>query len=127
FLILAGMFRVDGFFAGIATSGVILAACYMLWMFQRVMFLELKNPKNEKLQDITLREKIIMVPIIVLIFWIGFYPTPFTRTFDASVVHLVTQVKGKSAPKHEEHAAAPAKMVLAQLVNPTASALDRKE
>lgn len=92
FLILVGLFEVSGLWAMLATSGVIFAACYMLWMFQRVMFLELKNPKNQNLLDLSLREKILMVPIIILVFWIGFYPSPFTRTFDASIEKLITRV-----------------------------------
>ena len=92
FLVLLGMFQNDMFFAIIATSGVILAACYMLWMFQRVMFLEITNPENEKLTDMTPRELCTMIPLIIFVFWIGFYPKPFTKTFDASIEHLMTQV-----------------------------------
>ena len=92
FLILLGLFQVSGFWAGWATSGVIFAACYMLWMFQRVMFLELKNPKNKKLLDLDLREKIILTPIIIIIFWVGFYPSPVTRTFDATIIKLISRV-----------------------------------
>ena len=64
----------------------------MLWMFQRVMFMELKNLENKKLLDLNLREKIILAPIIILIFWIGFYPSPVTRTFDATITKLITRV-----------------------------------
>ena len=107
FLILLGIFQVSGWWAMLATSGIIFAACYMLWMFQRVMFLELKNPKNLKLPDLDLREKITMVPIIILVFWIGFYPSPFTKTFDASVEKLVTQVDPanfRPSASKEDHA-----------------------
>ena len=105
FLILLGMFQVDAMLAAFACSGVILAACYILWMFQRVMFLQLNNPKNENLEDMTLREKIVIAPLIVLIFWIGLYPNPFLKTFDASVDHLITQVNGKNgaAGEHSKH------------------------
>lgn len=109
FLILLGMFKVNAMYAGLATTGVIFAACYILWMFQRVMFMELKNPKNEKLLDMNLRELIMLVPIIVLVFWIGIYPKPFLKTFDASVTHLITKVDPanfKSKPI-EEHASLP--------------------
>ncbi|UCD12396.1 MAG: Fe-S-binding domain-containing protein, partial [Nitrospinaceae bacterium] len=109
FMILLGFFQVDGIITAIATSGVIFAACYILWMFQRVMFQELKNPENMKLSDINTRELITVVPLIVLIFWIGLYPKPFMKTFDASVSHLITKVDPEnfrpSKPKHSEHAA----------------------
>lgn len=109
FLILLGMFKVNAVYAGLATSGVIFAACYILWMFQRVMFMKLKNPKNEKLPDMNLRELILMVPIIVLVFWIGIYPKPFLKTFDASVAHLITKVDPANfkSKQHEEHASLP--------------------
>tara|TARA_B100000686_G_C16789156_1_gene977379 strand:- start:1826 stop:3379 length:1554 start_codon:yes stop_codon:yes gene_type:complete len=102
FLILLGMFQIDAMLAAFACTGVIFAACYILWMFQRVMFLELKNPKNANLKDMTLREKIVITPFIILIFWIGLYPSPFMKTFDASVSHLITQVKG-NVPDSEKH------------------------
>ncbi len=92
FLVLLGIFQVNGLWAACATSGVILAACYILWMFQRVMFLELKNPENMKLKDLNVRELITIVPLLILIFWIGLYPKPFMKTFDASVNHLVSKV-----------------------------------
>ncbi len=108
FLILLGIFQVDGIWAACATSGVIFAACYILWMFQRVMFQELKNPKNMNLKDMNIREHITMAPLIVLIFWIGLYPKPFMKTFDASVSHLLTRVSPDNfRPKQQKdhHAA----------------------
>src|SRR6185369_15545908 len=67
FLILLGAFEGPlRTYAIIATSGVILSAVYMLWMFQRVMFGELKNPKNQVLKDLNGREIAIMVPLVFL-------------------------------------------------------------
>ena len=104
FLILLGVFQVNGLWAACATSGVILAACYILWMFQRVMFLEVKNPKNMNLKDMNVREMFTIVPLIILIFWIGLYPKPFMDTFDASVTHLVSKVNPDNfRPKQEHH------------------------
>jgi NADH-quinone oxidoreductase subunit M len=104
FLVLLGIFQVNGLWAACATSGVILAACYILWMFQRVMFLELKNPANMNLKDMNMREMITVVPLIILIFWIGLYPKPFMKTFDASVTHLVSKVSPDNfRPKTEHH------------------------
>ena len=103
FLILLGIFQVNGLWAACATSGVILAACYILWMFQRVMFLELKNPDNMKLKDMSVRELITVVPLLVLIFWIGLYPKPFMSTFDASVNHLVSKVSPDNFRPTKDH------------------------
>ena len=78
FLVLMGAFQSGlRWYAVFATSGVILAAVYMLWMFQRVMFGELKNPANQKLKDLSVREVVIMLPLLVFVFWIGFYPNTF--------------------------------------------------
>ncbi|MEC7641239.1 MAG: NADH-quinone oxidoreductase subunit M [Nitrospinota bacterium] len=121
FLILLGIFQVNALYAALATSGVIFAACYILWMFQRVMFMELKNPKNANLDDLSFRELCLLVPIIVLIFWIGLYPKPFLKTFDASVTHLISKVDssnfnpGKPA---QEHAALKADAILAKATMP---------
>ena len=100
----------------LATTGIIFAACYMLWMFQRVMFLELKNPKNENMKDMTPREMTIMAPLIILVFWIGFYPKPFTETFDASIEHLITRVDPANFQGPPvEHGAAPRVLEFAKL------------
>ena len=120
FLILLGIFQVNGLWAACATSGVILAACYILWMFQRVMFLELKNPENMKLKDMNIRELITIVPLLVLIFWIGLYPKPFMKTFDASVNNLVSKVspdnfRSKQDHDAEHHASLITKTELAKL------------
>jgi len=116
FLILLGLFQVSFIYAMLATTGVIFAACYMLWMFQRVMFLELKNPKNEDMEDMTPREMTIMAPLIILVFWIGFYPKPFTETFDASIEHLITRVDPANFQGPPvEHGAAPKVLEFAKL------------
>jgi NADH-quinone oxidoreductase subunit M len=97
FLVLIGTFVSDmpyaKLYAVLGAIGVILAAVYMLWMFQRVMFGELKNPENQKLADLSGRELAIMLPIIALIFWIGFYPKPLLTRMEASVEYVISQTK----------------------------------
>jgi NADH-quinone oxidoreductase subunit M len=92
FLILIGTFRVNILYAVLATSGIILAAVYMLWMFQRVMFGPITEEANRGLPDLTPREVAVLVPVLVLIVWIGVYPQPFLRTTEASVKQLLAQV-----------------------------------
>src|SRR5262245_61064309 len=77
FLVLLGAFRAQPLWAGLAATGVILSACYMLWMFQRVMFGPVTHPENEKLQDLSLRERLVFAPLLVLIVWMGVMPQPF--------------------------------------------------
>jgi len=97
FLVLIGAFESElRWWTIIASSGVILSAVYMLWMFQRVMFGELDNPKNQKLTDLNAREIAIMVPLIVMIFVMGIYPKPFIDKMDPAVKKLVSQVRPAS-------------------------------
>jgi NADH-quinone oxidoreductase subunit M len=77
FLVLLGAFRTRPLWAGIAATGVILSAVYMLWMFQRVMFGPVTHPENEKLKDLTLRERLVFAPLLLLIFAMGVMPQPF--------------------------------------------------
>ena len=96
FLILLGAYESNlRWYAIVATSGVILSAVYMLWMFQRVMFGELDNPKNQKLADLNAREIVIMVPLIALIFIMGVFPTPFLDKMAPAIDRLVLQGKQK--------------------------------
>ena len=96
FLILVGAFESElRVFAVFATTGVILAAVYMLWMFQRVMMGKVTNPKNEDLKDLSIREVIVMMPLLVCIFWIGFYPNPILEKMNPSLDNLINQVKEK--------------------------------
>jgi len=104
FLILLGVFGANKVWGIIATTGVILAAVYMLWMFQRVMFGEITKPENEELKDLTRMEFATLAPIIVLIFWIGIYPKPFLDTLDASVRHVLEQAGATVEPPVNEHA-----------------------
>lgn len=93
FLILVGTFKSNPWYAVFATSGVIFAAVYMLWMFQRVMFGEITKEENKHLKDLNGRELAYMLPILLFIFWIGVYPKPFLDKMHASVEHLIEQVK----------------------------------
>lgn len=96
FLILLGAFRSRILYASIATSGIILAAVYMLWMFQRVMFHEITHEENKTLKDVNKREFAILLPLVIVIFWIGIYPGSFLRKMDASVDRLLKQAGRKS-------------------------------
>jgi len=96
FLILVGAFESElRIFTVFATTGVILAAVYMLWMFQRVMMGKVTNPKNENLKDLSARELAVMLPLVLFIFWIGFYPNTFLDKMNPSVDNLINQVKEK--------------------------------
>jgi NADH-quinone oxidoreductase subunit M len=96
FLALMGAFESElRWYAVFATTGVIFAAVYMLWMFQRVMFGELKNPKNAELKDLSSREVVLMLPLLLFVFWIGVYPNTFFDKMNPAIEQLIQQVKGR--------------------------------
>ena len=96
FLILLGTFKANPVYAVIGTLGIVLAAVYMLWMVQRVFYGECENEENKKLIDMNGREKLIAIPLIIMIFWIGIYPGTFISKIEPSVKKLVEQVNGKA-------------------------------
>lgn len=89
FLILLGTFQANEAFAIFAATGVILGAVYMLWMFHRVNFGPLTKEENKKLKDLNLREIFVLVPIVLVIFWIGVYPKYFLNKTEKSVEDLL--------------------------------------
>jgi NADH-quinone oxidoreductase subunit M len=76
-----------------AAPGVILAAAYLLWLYQRVFFGKNENPKNAKLLDLSAREMATFVPLVVLAFAIGLYPKPLFQILATPVNNLVATVR----------------------------------
>jgi len=97
-LILQGVFVVDKMWAAVAATGIVLGAAYMLWLFQRTMFGKVENPKNEHLPDLSWREIATFVPLLILAFWIGLYPTPFLERLETSVNAVVARVNPSALP-----------------------------
>jgi NADH-quinone oxidoreductase subunit M len=93
FLILAGSFKTHPTATVIATSGVILAAIYLLWLVQRVFFGPVTNEENKSIPEIAWNEIAAMVPLIVLMVWIGVHPNTFLRKMSPSVQQLLTTVQ----------------------------------
>jgi NADH-quinone oxidoreductase subunit M len=93
FTILQGTFMEKWQWAAWAVPGVILAAAYLLWLYQRVFFGTVTNPKNEKLHDLTPREVATFVPLIIMAFWIGLYPKPFFQILEQPVSHTIAVVR----------------------------------
>jgi NADH-quinone oxidoreductase subunit M len=87
FLVLVGSFIYNKAVAAVATLGIILAAVYFLWMVQRVAF-GVPSAKTERLPDLNWCEMATLVPLIILIFWIGVFPNPFLTPMHASVEHV---------------------------------------
>ncbi|HKN19267.1 MAG TPA: NADH-quinone oxidoreductase subunit M [Dissulfurispiraceae bacterium] len=91
FLIILGGFATSKIIGTFSATGIIIGAGYMLWLYQRVFFMEI-NPKMQGYKDIDLREILTLVPLIILVFWIGVYPNTFLSFMDASVQHLIVRV-----------------------------------
>ena len=91
FLILLGAFVSNRWWAVVAVSGVILAAVYLLWAYQRVFHGPI-NEENEGTPDLTVREMAIMVPFIAAIIFMGIYPKPVIERMEPSVIELVEHI-----------------------------------
>jgi NADH-quinone oxidoreductase subunit M len=107
FLILLGAFQWSRPVAVLGIAGIVFSAVYLLWMYQRVIFGELRHEENRRLPDLNAREIWTLVPILVLIVWIGVYPKPFTVVTETAVAELLQTVRDKRA-------AAPAPWQVAQ-------------
>jgi len=92
-------FANPGLFTALAAVGIILAAVYILWMFQR-MFMGDVSEENKKLLDLNRREVWVMVPLLILIFAIGLFPGPFFDVMSSSVAQVVASVGGLIAGGH---------------------------
>ena len=88
FLVLVGTFLWSKPVTAVAALGVILAAAYLLWMVQRVAF---GSPDHgtARLADMNLREMATLLPLAILVFWIGLFPNPLLTSMHASVNHLI--------------------------------------
>jgi NADH-quinone oxidoreductase subunit M len=93
FLILLGSWSFSPWLVVLASLGVILAAGYVLWMVKRVFYGEVKNPKNQALPDLTLREAAVVVPLVALAIFMGVASPLFTRRIEPAAGALVQRVK----------------------------------
>ena len=91
FLVLIGSFQRYPWATGIATTGVIFAAAYMLWAVQRIIFNKLDKPENESLTDLSGREMAVLLPLLVGIVWLGVYPAPVLRRMEPAVQTFLQQ------------------------------------
>ena len=94
--VLIGAFKAHWFYAVPVVIGVLLGTVYLMWMFQRVFLGEVAVQRQNSIKDLRRRELLAVVPILIIIFWIGLYPKPFLRVTDASLNNLVKIVEENS-------------------------------
>ncbi len=107
FLVLVGTFAAGGphrILAVLGATGVILAAVYLLWMVQKVLFGPLQNPANEGLQDMTAREVATVLPLAVFAVGLGLFPTVLLERIEPSVERFISTVDRRV---HEDYARVP--------------------
>ena len=93
FLALRGAFEANPWWSGWAALGIILNAGYMLWLYQRMFFGNIENPKNETLKDLKGREWAYMLPLLLMSLWIGVYPKPFIDFIQKPVAAMVRHIR----------------------------------
>ncbi len=94
FLIFIGSFASNPGLTAVAVTGVILSAVYMLWLFQRVNYGPLTNPRNKGLRDLSAREWVVIAPIVAMCIGMGVAPGVFLKPMEPAVKRIVAQVRG---------------------------------
>ncbi|MBT7941767.1 MAG: NADH-quinone oxidoreductase subunit M [Alphaproteobacteria bacterium] len=93
FLVLVGVFQVNTWVAALAATGLILGAAYMLYLYRRVIFGTLTKESLSAIKDMSLREKAVFAPLVILVIWMGIYPAPFLDVMHVSVEHMIGQIE----------------------------------
>lgn len=95
FLILLGSFVRSGWLGAVAALGVVFGAVYMLSMVRRVLFGPITEPENRELKDLNARESLVLVPLVVLFFWIGIFPATFTKRTEKTLEKIAARVEAR--------------------------------
>jgi NADH-quinone oxidoreductase subunit M len=97
FLVLIGSFRTYPWLAVVSSLVVIVAAAYLLWAIQRILFNPLDKPENEHIPDLNRRELAIMIPLLAAIVWLGVYPAPVLRRMQGAAERFVQHVETRAS------------------------------
>ena len=92
FLVLLAIFSVNTYFAVFATTGVVLAAAYSLWLYRKVIFGSLIKEDLLEILDLSRREIIILFPLAFLTIFFGFYPQPLIDIIEPAILHLISNI-----------------------------------
>jgi NADH-quinone oxidoreductase subunit M len=97
FLVMVGLFQVNTWVAALICTGIILGAAYMLWLYRRVVFGELVKPELKGILDLSRREIAVFAPLVLLVLWMGIYPTSFISVMEPSVDKLIADYRTRTA------------------------------
>ncbi len=89
FLVFVGAFQVNTWVALLCTTGMVLGAAYMLYLYRRVIFGKLTKDDLKAILDLSWREKLVFAPLIAIVLWMGIYPLPFFEIMSASVANVI--------------------------------------
>jgi NADH-quinone oxidoreductase subunit M len=89
FLVLVGAYQANSWVAFLTTTGIILGAAYMLWLYRRIIFGKLEREDLKKIMDLSGRESLIFLPLIFVVLWMGIHPQPFFDIIHGSVANLI--------------------------------------
>jgi NADH-quinone oxidoreductase subunit M len=106
FLSLIGTYQASSWAAIAGTTGIILSACYMLWLYWRICFGAARTPEAATMPDLSLREWWLLAPIALAVLWMGIYPESFLRPMRADVARIVTRLE-RAAPVGDSHIVLP--------------------
>jgi NADH-quinone oxidoreductase subunit M len=99
FLVLVGSFKTYPYMTTISAVGVILAAAYLLWALQRIIYNPLDKPDNTHLTDLNWREIGLLIPVLFAILWLGLYPKPVLARMEGATTSFVRRVEAGASPR----------------------------
>ena len=106
-LAMIGAAKVNIWYGIVAAFGVLIAAIYMLWMVQRVVFGPLTKDMVKRLNDFTLREVVVLVPLVFWTIFLGVYPQPFFDRIEVSINHYIQLIKSQEPRFAKDEAESP--------------------
>jgi NADH-quinone oxidoreductase subunit M len=108
FLVLVGAFQVSTWVTTLTTTGVVLGAAYMLYLYRRVIFGKLEKADVKAMPDLSPREVLVFAPLVLMVFWMGIYPSSFLTPMNASVTQLIARYEHARANPGDAPRAEPA-------------------
>jgi NADH-quinone oxidoreductase subunit M len=100
FLSLVGTFEINTWVATLATTGLILGAVYMLYLYRRVIFGTITRDDVRAMLDLNWREVVVFAPMVVIVIWMGIYPSSFLHPMQPSIFHIVQHIEAARHPAH---------------------------